>query len=377
MRLALDKHDANWLRTRRPLTAGAQPGHPFFGNQLYKRGATELAFDESQHPRDDHGRFSDSGNSGDLDFRGRDGYRPRGVNGNRKLKDALRETPGNPDIMLNPMWHMISETDLGNAKEEIVDNLTRGIMERVDGETAREFTSGTPLQNEIDAMMPTWIRDTDATGELTREEVVRELVQDYVDSWANTASGTDPTALALQRAVAAEFAGARSAAFESYLQDAYDESKTVTGQRALELQVAQTEAREGNLMRAFAREEYEQTQAWLEEHDIEEVTLYRGLKFSEELATGQVIGVVPEGFPEHGEAIVNVDLNPASSWSVDRDVAFGFSQGPAQGYLLRTTVPAGRILSTSRTGAGALREAEVRILNGPTTVDVEAVEWDV
>ena len=65
-----------------------------------------------------------------------------------------------------------------------------------------------------------------------------------------------------------------------------------------------------------------------------------------------------------------VSMNPASSWTVDRSTAVMFSDSSEadHNFVLTMTVPAEDIISTSRTGRGALHEGEVLVRNQPGAV---------
>ncbi len=111
----------------------------------------------------------------------------------------------------------------------------------------------------------------------------------------------------------------------------------------------------GDGLRAFHRAQYESTQEWFRERGITNVFAFRGLK------------EVPRALPinESGFGKAEVALQPVSSFSSNFYTALGFAteQGGA-GAMLAAEIPVGRILSTSRTGFGALGELEVTVLSG-------------
>jgi len=183
-------------------------------------------------------------------------------------------------------------------------------------------------------------------GELDRakQEAAQRLAV-----WAKTSGDSVADAVKQQRAVAEEF-GLKDAATEHML-----DGKGAGFQGA---------SKPGDLDRAFARAEYENTQAWLKENGFTEVTVFRGMYDAEHI-NAQGMG---QGVPD----VVN--MQPASSWTVDLDTAIDFAQMGGRGRrVLVTKVPASRVLSTAVTGRGTFTEREVLLLGGPTDV----LSWEL
>ena len=164
-------------------------------------------------------------------------------------------------------------------------------------------------------------------------------VQHKLDTWAATSGDSDTDAVLAQLAVKDTFslhdAGTNHLGGVPYLVD----------EQKLSLKTADE---------MYARAEYEHTQSWLKEHNIEHVTVFRGM-----------YGVnVPIGTKQE------VTMQPASSWTTDIDTALSFAlEGADHRRVLSARVPANRVLSTAVTGRGALTESEVILLGGKTKVN--------
>lgn len=170
-----------------------------------------------------------------------------------------------------------------------------------------------------------------------------------VDKWAKTSNDHDAGALALQDAVRTEFGLTDTAAW--------------LGAEHLQPAIDSLTARHGSTLRAFARAQYDATQADLASAGIDRVTVYRGYGGSRE-------GAIPP------TSRIESALRPASSWSTDPGVAESFA-GPLvekfgrvdqAGAVVVTTVDARRVLATPRTGVGCYEECELVLLGG----DIEA-----
>ena len=159
------------------------------------------------------------------------------------------------------------------------------------------------------------------------------FVQHKLDGWAHTSGDSDPTAVTGQLAVKNTFslhdAGTNHLGGVPYLNP----------EKVDEL---------------YVRAEYEHTQRWLKEKGIEHVTVFRG-----------VYGVnIPVGTKQE------IEMQPASSWTTDVDIALAFAlEGADHRRVLAVRVPASRVLSTAITGRGALSESEVILLGGKAKVN--------
>lgn len=210
-------------------------------------------------------------------------------------------------------------------------------------------------------------------------------VDNLIASWATTVADDDTIALMLQRAVAQEF-GVPAGHLEEKL---HRPSATMDElpPPARELwagmwhRLADDERVQAGL-RSFVRAQYENTQNWLKANGVKEVRLYRGMSFPQtwEYAPDLARFVDVEStnpFPA-GFGRTAISMQPASSFAFDFHQANQFTQGVTgegtreNGAVVATLVPAERILSTARTGWGALIEAEVVVIGGQ---DDEAYVW--
>lgn len=113
---------------------------------------------------------------------------------------------------------------------------------------------------------------------------------------------------------------------------------------------------------SFLKGMYENTQKFLsEKYKGDYVTLYRGMKppSSPDAGWESLKGSVLED-SRYG-AMVDVLLQPVSSFSISLNTARNFSHG---GAIFAVRVPKSRILSTTATGFGAMNEYEVTVLGG-------------
>lgn len=319
------------------LELGEDTGHPFRGNQ-YTSGESD-------------------GKAGDS-VRGRAGQNALRTAMVKGLPWSFERDFSQPGGLME-----VSEGMRRAAKEEIVTaagaDITKAAMEDEYNEGVRaemneryDFGQG----HDLDArsyLEQEFLDNWQGTGSppdtstMSNEELYGQLMaQQYVDTWAVSAADSDPTSLGLQQATA-DVLNAESGSFDVHLAD-------FRGETAY--------AHERATMQAFVQGEYDRTQAFLKENGITEVTLHRGF-------------VSASSYPEPGAQ--PIDMNPASSWTVDRDTAVEFSyqeNGPENGsgnqfsYVLTMTVPASDIISTARTGQGALHEGEVLVRNQPNAV---------
>lgn len=218
------------------------------------------------------------------------------------------------------------------------------------------------------------IRQLDPT--ISPADAEREA-NDAVATWANNYSHTehgDNTLAAYHNAARLLANGDNPLGATSYIDGSYGAAVVVVAQ-------------------------YRLTQQWLADHNIKEVTVYRGLAFwngHEELDpyfdafrppqptvghprqhrwTPQWVPV--DDIDTNGHATITATGDqPMSSYSDSYDVAHIFASNPERenGYILSTTVPAERIVSMPRTGMGCLTEREVVVLSGPGVWRIERIE---
>lgn len=224
-------------------------------------------------------------------------------------------------------------------------------------------------------------------AEITERTGVSERdVQAVVDQWAHTSNDDDLRALSLQEAISEEFGVPLSEWQQQKLDrlrelgvewdevvDTADEQASIEGyddvdeylvdmiyqfqdEHEVDPEIGQLDEILGRLRpddykeatKKVVRAMYDYTQDELRKTGITEVKLVRGL-FSLDMHDEDV---------KLGD-VVKIAQNAASSWTSDVGVAQDFGD-----WVLGMTVPAERILTTSRTGLGCLREFEFTVLGG-------------
>jgi hypothetical protein len=323
-----------------------------------------LAKYSEDQPRDDHGRFSSGGGGGTAERTepSRIGKMIRGDANNAKLANLMYDYR---EVSADMLENTVGLEEQGDAKAGIVASLGPVIA-------TAAGTDGSPVQEEMLAWYPPPSTHEDLVTDIldsstanippTYDELDKmstpELygmykAQQFIDNWATTAADNDFDALAMQTATARAL-DAPSASFDKLERD---------------LVVRDTDGPEPATMEAFVHGEYNATQDYLRQAGIgpdDYVTLYRGVHYGME--------DVPSPFTKDGT--YKAETNPASSWSLVKDVARGFAAGPdtqsSNSFVLTTQVKASDIISTSKTGRGALVEAEVLTRNPPGGLDVYA-----
>lgn len=314
-----------------------------------------------------HGNQWTGGKGGGED--GKAGETSKGLDGQANLRAAMiagLPSGGGTWLPEHTKWDNIAQ-----AKMETRQAAKAEVVAAAGADIAKAAESG-PVRDEMNAfvmktngMPPTDERYNELfrgrleqewqdrqVGNWTDEELAAKSneqlyggikAQDYVDSWATSAADHEPVSLGLQQ-TAAEVLGARSTSFDQYLQESEG--------AFLDDALAHHFVDEGATIRSFVQGEYDRTQAFLKDNGISEVTLHRGFVTST---------------PYADEGNYPIDMNPASSWSVDRQTASDFASDidSGSGYVLTMTVPASDIISTARTGQGALHEGEVIVRNQP------------
>lgn len=373
-----------------------------------------LDFDESQHPRDNHGRFGQKG--GDTlsplapsppfqPFKNDPGYtqagrdllitRPDGskVPFDRRLdenelalaKDALvRDVAGRMTTEPMDMMRAVGTGDAltqGRAAEKIWDEIhakdptgptTAELVERLraDPNMVAEITMNRDLNDGVQTVY--WQDVTEGNRTPGEAKLQRELllaggfvpgdspevddairyavVNQMVREWSGTSNDASTWSLTLQDTAAKEFGLKGSAPWDTSLMQS---SLTDEYRKSVE-----------PVQRDFLRSMYANTQDYLKANGVERVTLSRGFNFYDET-------MIPD-WAKH-EGATDVPLRPLSSWSGDPDMAIQFAGNgttPTGGAVIAATVPADRILATARTGIGALSEDEFVVLGGTERVKV-------
>ncbi len=175
------------------------------------------------------------------------------------------------------------------------------------------------------------------------------------DEWDGTSAGS-ALAVAMQNAVNAEFKlNAPTSHFGKYQ---VDDAKEL-------------EKEYGDVFKAFARAQYDETQKYLKDKGITEVYAWRGMKWSE---YGEGKKPTNFDFPSQsgtGKLTPNkakISMQPISSYSWNVDISLGFASYGEYSAMVGVRVPAGRVYSIPHTGAGVYGEAEYVILGSKEDV---------
>jgi hypothetical protein len=252
------------------------------------------------------GNFGHEGRPGEV---GGSGSMPGGVSKERVRVDHAMNKATVKLGLGNPKWpSKATYGQRGAMKSHVVKTLAPKVLPNIDPSTVTKA-------------------DIYSTKPITDpKEASEQLVQDHLDAWAGSSND-----LLQQTAIRDEF-GVDDARMDRL----YDKPFTPA-------QLANS--------RAYARQEYENTQRFLKENKIDYVSVYRGQGNS--------------AFPGHYDGTATIMMQPASSWTTSLNVAAKFGSGKM---ILAARVPASRVLSTAVTGRGCLNESEVLIFGGKMTV---------
>jgi hypothetical protein len=331
-------------------------------------------FTEELHPRDNHGRFGSKDEAAD----------PK-ANNDRLDRFMVKGTKAeNGNGVFGP-------GDAANAKAAIAEargaDLTRMLDERPELRAEYERQMAYPGHVEslrldyakeqvgYDGSKVSGVSVEDAQrwlvahgNEVPPTEVLwgRDTANRYVGTWAHSAADRNSMSLAMQMAAADEL-GLSSPSFDSYIEQIGEDP----GSSHIAADLLSLRQDEGETMRAFARAEYDSTQRGLADAGFkqdDQIELYRGMQFID--ADGNPGARAPAGFPRQlsddpNDVPVRVDLNPLSSWTVDRATAHQPYFSGDKGYILTDHVAVSDIVSTARTGRGALGEGEIIVRNTP------------
>jgi hypothetical protein len=207
---------------------------------------------------------------------------------------------------------------------------------------------------------------TSSAALTTRSEVEKGFVYNVVDTaiqqWSNTSADTSVRSLEMQMAVAREFKLGKE---EMDRVAVRLEAAFIKGSEHEEdLQFEDSDTRISALQ-VVARAMYNNTQAKLKELGVEEVVVYRGSSRPDaEAVTFPHLGDRSSGYDK--SKLVDMKGNAAASWSLDLDIAAGFTGEDAGNgkvsCIFKTVVPRAAIFSTTITGMGCLSEREVIVL---------------
>lgn len=111
-------------------------------------------------------------------------------------------------------------------------------------------------------------------------------------------------------------------------------------------------------LRAVARAMYDETQQWLRDHDISEITLYRAESWGRSTPPADVLF---DGEPH----LRTIGLKPVSSFSANLEKALEYTGNGAKDSMIEAmTMPADHIFSVPETGFGSFHDAEMTMLGG-------------
>ena len=213
---------------------------------------------------------------------------------------------------------------------------------------------------------------------LTDGEVYERVADGMMGDWSSTSGDSFAPAVATQLAAVKalglpqESADAISERYEAQ-SGRFDRLRSPGEPTGMEL-LARAQKSDGGTREIVIKAMYDQTQEQLAAAGIKEITLYRGLTFSE-----AEVGGLPEFMRKGGEG--EAVSQPLSSWSADRSVAHSFAnfsytdtgEKGVHGVILAATFPAERIVATPRTGMGALSEYEFLTASGDGKVQAEEI----
>lgn len=192
---------------------------------------------------------------------------------------------------------------------------------------------------------------TSVLGDDTERFVAAVMVRQVIDRWAR--GSTYGTLSFSQQSAAADVHGTPDA------MKSYRKSRLAgAGNSVVE---------DSELMQAIVRAEYKVTQEWFKEQGITELRLHRGMTFKQSKTID----------PPSNGSIVNVLMNPLSSWShsFEETRTFGSPEKGQYGMIFSAIVPVELIQSIPLTGRGCLAEDEVIVIGAGGEASVSNVEY--
>lgn len=246
-------------------------------------------------------------------------------------------------------FQIIAVDGAGNVKSENASDVLDLSMYSKDGWTKEEVLAA--MQDENNAMVTEtgWaLQGTPEAEDMVREAGAAKLV----NQWAQTSNNGHAMSLAMQEVAAKEFGIENHAPWEM--------------NEELVALVDKYVKDDGAVYSSFLKAQYESTQEFLKDKGIDSITMFRGMK------------ELPDEVMAEAKASANQDMSfrPLTSFSMNEATAFNFAGNHYEGItlenavVLRSEIPAERILSIPLTGLGCLREEEAVILGGEINVDV-------
>jgi hypothetical protein len=296
--------------------------------------AKMLAKYDPDQPRDAEGRFAPEGGDGSGSV-GRTpiepityGPPPSGT-GSVSARDQKSRSLWDSRV---PSWAGAEDAS-AEERSAMKIEVMKAVGARIDAKMSREEIAQSTIGRQAMEDRP------DATP--------GEAIAAYMnDMWASTSGDHAPDAVAFQKAAAEEFG----------LKDAADPAATYGMAASAEIAKSLDDNRE--LFRTAARAEYENTQEFFAKEGVSELTLFRGVRFSEDHTPPEMLPAA-----DGPSTLKDITMNPLSSMSASAAVARSFAGWDApNGFVMSAKVPVSRVFSTSMTGAGCLSELEAIVL---------------
>jgi len=232
--------------------------------------------------------------------------------------------------------------DASAYKAQVAKNLAEEVIRRIPLDTYKKSSWATRTTWSVGAV------PSGKDWERGSANFVQQVTSAVVKTWASTSWDTHPLSIQFQRAVQEEFGlpPLPSGRLTGETQDLWNGKVTAFTQAAFGVGDFSDDDRA--VLRVIARAMYDQTQAELKRLGIKTLPVKRGSSGKRGVKSGNTI---------------RVTSNPASSWSLNREIAAIFASSN-NGVVHHSNVPAERILSFPRTGSGCLDEEELVVLGG-------------
>lgn len=345
---------------------GDVDGHPFHGNQWTGgEGGSEISQAESK-PGDNVSVYLNSRKVAEAVEKGLTGTKwDMTVRGDCKAaiaKDIASRLGTKFDEQLIGKWFFGPPEIRHNSMYELQDGQARYV---------NLYEAGSNQWDKLGPRTSEYDEDGEPIGKPTGEYVRgddprvitalrEEGVSQLISEWANTSNDTSPLSLAMQQSATKEFGLAGhfdwnydAAARETLLVPTNSENSTVKDlAEKTKAEVDKLVSEKGDFYRAFLRAQYNATQDYFKAAGIKEVSVYRGMEFSN--------GTKPDWAKVQIGGSTEIPLRPLSS--------FAYSLGEAEQFghtIISGTVPVERVLSCARTGVGCLNEDEIVVMAGP------------
>lgn len=239
------------------------------------------------------------------------------------------------------------------AKREVMMNLDGRLAGNADWENYVARRAGYEGRADYLQSFQTAYDMTPAQAEESLRSISQTEVSRLVQEWAHTSADSNPVSLAMQLAARDEF-GLVDAVLDHLDKAILDDiAQYGTGDLLAQSRMP--------AYQAFLRAQYDVTQDYLKATNVDEVVLYRGAVLPGDIYSAEAQEAASMLW---NGTLLDVELQPLSSFSIDMQTAFKFADHGAgdASTVMVVRVPADRILSTCRTGYGCLQEGEFVIL---------------